>query len=439
MIVAITILFLLVVLNGIFAMSELAIMTSRQGRLEGMAGRGHRGAAMAISLAREPTRFLSTVQVAITLIGILAGAFGEAWLSDGIERQVSRIEWLAPHSAAIALTVVVVVITYVSLVIGELVPKRIALAYPELSASVIAPPLVLLSTLAAYPVRLLSASTEAVLGLLRVPQPNREDLSEEDVKLLVAKAASSGIFTPEEHRIVDRVMRLGDIAVGSLVVPRHDIIWLDESMDAEDVKVLVGTSPYSHFPVCRGSLDEILGVVHIKDLIAHGLIAGSSFKVLTVAQPPLFIPETTPILKVLETFQRSRTHIAFVIDEYGGTEGLVTVNDIVQAILGDISRQGEEGPPMAVRRSDGSWLIDGRLPVHDVLATLGIVVGDEELPDVHTAAGLVMATLDRLPKLGESIEWLGWRLEVVDMDGQRVDQVLATKLPPSQPPDDVMI
>jgi putative hemolysin len=439
MIVAITILLFLIVLNGIFAMSELAIMTSRHSRLEGMALRGQRGAAMAMSLAKEPTRFLSTVQVAITLIGILAGAFGEAWLSDGIERLISRVEWLAPHSPAIAMTLVVIAITFFSLVIGELVPKRIALAFPERSASVIAPPLVLLSRLAAYPVRVLSAATEAVLAVLRVPQPNREDLSEEDVKVLVAKAASSGIFSPEEHRIVDRVMRLGDIEVGSLVVPRNDIIWLDESMSAEDVKVLVGTSPYSHFPVCRGSLDEILGVVHIKDLIAHGLIAGNDFKVLTVAQPPLFIPETTAVLKVLETFQRSRTHIAFVIDEYGGTEGLVTVNDIVQAILGDISRQGEDGPPMAVRRSDGSWLLDGRLPMHELLATLGLSVSQEELPDVHTAAGLVMALLDRLPTLGESIEWQGWRLEVVDMDGQRIDQILAAKLASPEPSDGVVI
>lgn len=383
---------------------------------------------MAIGLSREPTRFLSTVQVTITLIGILAGAFGEAWLSEGIARQVARVSWLAPYSAPIALTAVVVVITFVTLVIGELVPKRIALAYPEASASVIAPLLALLSRIAALPVRVLSASTEAVLRVLRVPQPNREDLSEEDVKTLVNKAASTGVFTPEEHRIVDRVMRIGDTEVGSLVVPRSEIIWLDEAMTAEDVKVLVGTSPYSHFPVCRGSLDEILGVVHIKDLIAHGLIAGSDFKVLTVAQPPLFIPETTPILKVLETFQRSRTHIAFVIDEYGGTEGLVTVNDIVQAILGDISRQGEEGPPEAVRRDDGSWLLDGRLPLHDVVSTLGVMVSEEDLPDVHTAAGLLMALLDRIPQRGEWIDWHGWRLEVVDMDGQRIDQVLARRV-----------
>jgi putative hemolysin len=289
-----------------------------------------------------------------------------------------------------------------------------------------------ISAIAALPVRVLSASTDVLLRLFRVPAPSREDLSEEDVTMLVAKAASTGVFTPAEHRIVDRVFQVGDLSVGSLVVPRSAIVWIDEETSAEDVKVLVGTSPYSHFPVCRGSLDEILGVVHIKDLIAHGLIAGAEFKVLSVAQKPLFIPETTPVLKVLETFQQSKNHIAFVIDEYGGTEGLVTINDIVQAILGDLSRRGEDGPPDAVQRGDGSFLLDGLLPLHELIGTLGATADpagrDDELPDVNTAAGLVMALLDHVPRKGEFIEWRGWRLEVVDMDGQRVDQLLATRL-----------
>jgi putative hemolysin len=421
---------LLLALNAVFAMSELAVMTSRPSRLQQAAARGDRGAVAALALARDPTRFLSTVQVGITLVGIFAGALGEDAFSTPISRHLQRVEWLTPASAdTLAMLVVVLVLTYLSLVVGELVPKRIALAYPEAVASGIARPLDLLSRAGAWPVRLLSASTEWLARLLRVPSRRAgDDVSEEDIRALVARAASTGVFDPLEHAIFQRALRLGDLRVRALMVPRADVVWIDESMGIEEVRVLLGTSPFSHFPVCRGSLDNLVGVVHIKDLIAYGLLAGRDFRPAAVAQKPLFVPENLPALRLLETMQQRRTHIAFVVDEHGGVEGIITINDIVQALVGSLARQGDEEPPGAVRRADGSFLIDGRLPLHEMAAVLQVPPEAlDEHPDIATAAGLVVSLLDRIPRRGESVRWRGWRLEVVDMDENRVDQVLAVR------------
>lgn len=431
MLAAILILLFLLMLNAVFAMSELAMMTSRPSRLQQSAARGHKGAATALALAREPTRFLSTVQVGITLIGIFAGAFGEDRLSEPLGKQLAKVPALAEYSDTIALVIVVLCITYASLVLGELVPKRIALAHPEAIASAISRPLAALAAFASIPVRLLSASTEGVAKVLGVRPRPTEDISEEDVKALVARAASTGVFDPLEHAIFQRAFRLGDLRVKALMVPRSDIVWIDEAMPIDDVRVLLGTSPFSHFPVCRGSFDDLVGVVHIKDLIAYGLLAGRDFKPAAVAQKPLFVPENMPALKLLDTMQRSRTHVAFVVDEHGGTEGIITINDIVQALVGSLARQGDEEPPGALRRSDGSYLLDGRLPLHEMVVMLRLPPEvEQDLPDVSTTAGLVVALLGHIPKKGESVEWQGWRLEVVDMDYQRVDQVLAAKVKP---------
>lgn len=430
MVLSILLLIGLLLLNALLTMSELAIMTSRQSRLQKAASNGDAAAAAAISLAREPTRFLSTVQVGITLIGIFAGAFGENSLSAPLEKLFARVEAISPYADTLALLVVVLAITYVSLVFGELIPKRIALSYPEAAAMLIARPLNFVSKIAAWPVRLLTASTEGVLKILRV-KPRSDDVSEEDVRALVARAATTGVFDPLEHEIFERAFRLGDLRVKSLMVPRADIVWIDETMGIDDVRVLLGTSPHSHFPVCRATLDTLVGVVHIKDLIAYGLLAGSDFKPSVVASKPHFVPEATPALKLLKQMQESRNHIAFVVDEYGGTEGLITLNDIVKVLVGDLSRAGEEQAPGAVGRPDGSYLVDGRMPLHEVVVTLRISEEREkDLPDVATAAGLVVALLGRVPSRADTCDWCGWRFEVVDMDGKRVDQILASPIPP---------
>ncbi len=428
MLIAILILILLLVVNGVLAMSELAVMTSRPSRLQQAAKAGSKGAATALTLAREPTRFLSTVQVGITLIGILAGAFGENALSGRLEPVLAKVPGLEAHADTAALAIVVLVITYFSLVVGELVPKRIALAHPEVVASAIARPLNALSVAAAWPVRLLSYSTDALLRVFRVGAHRRDDVSEDDVRSLLARAASTGIFMPQELKLFQRTMRAGDLVVRDLMVSRTDIVWIDENESIEAVRVLVGTSPHSHFPVCKGSLDKLVGVVHIKDLIAYGLLAGTDFKVTAVAQKPLFVPETMPALRLLDQFQSTRVHIAFVVDEYGGTQGLLTLNDITAAIVGDISRRGEEAPPAMRRRDDGSWLVDGRLPLHELVVGLELPPEAEaELPDVSTAAGLVTTLLGHIPREGESASWQGFLFEVVDMDATRVDKLMVRR------------
>lgn len=431
MLIAVLILGILLVLNGIFAMAELAMMTSRQSRLQQAAAGGSKGAATALSLAREPTRFLSTVQVGITLIGILAGAFGENAISGRLEGYVAQIPVLEPYADTISLVFVVLLITYFSLVIGELVPKRIALAYPETVASTIARPLNTLSKIAAWPVRVLSVSTEALLAVLRVKTRQGDDVSEEDVKALMARAAGTGVFTPQELKLFQRTMRAGDLVVRDLMVPRKDIIWIDQDESIDAVRVLVGTSPHSHFPVCRENLDHVVGVVHVKDLIAYGLLAGTQFKVTAVAHTPLFVPETMPALRLLDQFQQSRNHFAFVVDEYGGTLGMLTLNDVTRAIVGDVARRGDASMPTIVRRSDGSWLVDGRLALHELIGVLQVGTDIEAtLPDVSTVGGLVTHNLGHIPVEGEKLVWAGYELEVIDMDGVRIDKVLARLVEP---------
>lgn len=428
MLTAIVTLSVLLLLNGVFAMSELAMMTSRQSRLQQSALAGNKGAAAALALAREPTKFLSTVQVGITLIGILAGAFGENAMSGKVEAWIARVGVLEPYADTISLAIVVLLITYFSLVIGELVPKRIALAYPEAVAAAISRPLSTLSTIAAWPVRVLSASTEGILALLRVKAKQGDDVSEEDVKALMARAAGTGVFTPQELKLFQRTMRAGDLVVRDLMVPRKDIIWIDEDEPIDAVRVLVGTSPHSHFPVCKENLDHVVGVVHVKDLIAYGLLAGSAFKVTAVVHTPLFVPEAMPALRLLDQFQQTRNHFAFVVDEYGGTLGMLTLNDVTRAIVGDVTRKGDTAPTI-VRRSDGSWLVDGRLVLHELVGALQVPAEVEEsLPDVSTVAGLITTLLGHIPTEGEKVVWAGFEIEVIDMDGVRIDKVMVRSM-----------
>jgi putative hemolysin len=419
----------LLVINGILAASELAVMTSRPSRLQGLALRGNTRARQAIKLSQDSTRFLSTVQVGVTAISILSGAYCERAFAGPLQAWLETWD-LKPETASVAaFGIVVASITYVSLVLGELIPKRLALAHPEPMAMFIAPIISALAWFLHPLVKVLSVSTNAVVKLLGISH-KADDVSEEDVKALVARAASTGVFDPMEHKLVERAMRIGDITVRSLMVPRTKITWIEESMPAEDVRVLIGTAPFSHFPVCSGSMDNLKGVVHVKDLISYGLLAGTEFTVSTVAQAPMYVPESMPALRLLELFQRNRTRVAFVVDEHGSLEGLVTVNDIMQALVGDLSRMGEEEAPRATRRADGSYLLDGRLPVADVLLVLELQPdAADDLPDMATAAGFVTALMGSLPSTGQRVTWRGWELEVVDMDGQRVDKILATRRP----------
>ena len=430
MLFSIVILLLLMLLNGVFAMTELAMMTSRQTRLRAAADRGSRGAAEALRLAAEPTRLLSTVQVGITLIGILAGAYGEKSIAFELGRLFARMPAIARYADEAALVIVVLGITYLSLVIGELVPKRLALAFPEAVATLVARPLSVLSWLTAAPVKVLTVSTDVIARLIRVPAPAGQDVSVDDVRAMAVRAAEVGTFEAAHSDILQAALGLGDLTARDLMVPRPAVICIDVGLRGTDLRTLVGTSPYSHFPVCRGGLDSLVGVVHIKQLIAHGLIAGDEFDVAAVAQPALYVPESMTAGRLLAALRDGRTHMAIVTDEHGTAAGVVTLNDITSAVIGNVPRMGETVEEDVIVRGDGSLLISGRFPAARLPAQLG--PPDSALADtagVSTLAGVVMTRLGRLPRTGEQTDWHGWRLEVVDMDGNRVDRVLAVRQP----------
>lgn len=436
MVLAVLVLVLLLLVNAVLAMSELAVMTSRHSRLAQAAGRGDRGSAKALALARDPSRFLSTVQVGITIVGIFAGAFGEKSLSASLRASLEPLPWVGPWAGPVSLVIVVLALTYFTLVLGELVPKRIALAHPEAVARLIARPLDLLSRIAAIPVRILTFSTETVLGLFRVRVPPGHEVSEEDVKALLARAASTGVFDPQEHDLLKRLFRVRDLRVRDLMVPRADVIWIDQAWSVAEVRVLVGTSPHSHYPVCRAGLDHVEGVVHIKDLITYGLLEHAAFEIGSVARPPLYVPEATPVLRLLEAFQSQRTHVALVVDEYGAVEGLIALNDVLRVIVGDISRVGGEQPSRLTMLEDGTMLADGSLPLHEFVAGAGLPEeSSRDFRGVSTVAGLLLALLSRVPSRGDLVEWRGLRLEVVEMDRQRVDRISVRRVrPPGGPP-----
>lgn len=427
--ISLAVLVVLLVLNGVLAMSELAVMTSRRARLQLSASQGSKSATAALTLANEPTRFLSTVQVGITLIGILAGAFGEKQLSGHVESLIHNVEVLAPYSDTIALFVVVVLITYFSLVFGELVPKRIALAFPEAAASFIARPLLAMSVVMAGPVRVLTWSTERVLRILRVRPTTVDDVSGEDVEALVARAASTGVFTPQEHALMKRVIELGEMRARDLMVPRPVVVGLEAESSVESVHRVVRESRHSHYPVCQGGLDNVVGVVHIKDLIGMEASSGAPFPFAGIMTEPAFIPETSPLPQLLELFRHRESHVAFVVNEFGSMQGLITLSDVVERLLGQRAGNGRGASEEAARRADGSWLIDGRMNLREALSILGIDGDQHATPaSVSTVAGLVIAELGHIPVTTERVTFAGHRFEVMDMDGARVDKVLVTRL-----------
>lgn len=426
---------LLIVLNGLFAMSELAIMTARKPRLAAAAKRGNRSAEAALDLARDPSRFLSTVQIGITLIGILAGAFGEKSLSAPLESLFGRVPLIAPYADTFALATVVIAITYFSLVVGELIPKRLAIAFPEAMAMFLARPISALSVLAALPVTILTLSTDLILRTFRIPQHRTEDVSESDVRAMLARAAGVGVFLPQELALFQRTMRVGDLRVRDIMVPRSDIAWLQEDQPFSAVRTLLATNPYSHFPVARGSLDTITGFVHVKDLIPYSLLGGEEdIRPADVARSPTFVPETMPALQLLDHFRDTGEHIAFVVDEYGGTEGMVTLRDLTNAVVGDLTLDPSAQATSIRRRKDGSLVAVGRTPIHELDAALAAAGQIESaFPGVTTLSGFISAVLGHIPTEGEIATWGPHDFEVIDMQARRVDKVLITPATPTEP------
>jgi len=418
-------LLLLILVNGIFAMSEIAVVSSRKARLQQWVDEGKSGAGVALELATEPGHFLAAIQVGITLVGILCGAFGGATVAASLAGRVARVPVLAPYAATIALAVVVSAITILSVILGELVPKRIALRNPEGIAVTVARPMRLLSNVAYPVVRFLSILTESVLKLLGLRPTQALPVTEEEIKVMMEQGAEAGVFEKEEQQLVSNVFRLDQQRVGSIMTPRVDIVYLDVEDSFDDTRCKIQGSLYSVLPVCRGGFVNVLGIVHAKDLLTRSL-SGESLDLLVSLKPPLYVPETSTAMKLLEMFKKSGRHVAFVVDEYGDVQGLVTVNDVLESIVGDIPTEGEPQELLAIRREDGSWLLDGMLPI-DKFRDLfpDVELPEEEAGSYHTLSGFVLMRLGRIPAAADHFEWRGWRFEVVDMDANRIDKVLA--------------
>jgi putative hemolysin len=424
------IIFGLILLNGFFAMSEMAVVTSRKSRLRQMA-QGHRGARMALGLAERPENFLSAVQIGITLVGILTGAIGGVAVADDVALWIAAIPPLAGHAHAVALALSVGAITFATLILGELVPKRLALLNPERIASLVAPPLAVLALATRPVVALLSFSTRFTLRLLGVRDRAARTITEEEIRMLVAEGAEQGVIDDHERNMVNRVLRLGDRSVDSVMTPRNRIVWLDaEAGDAANLATMRG-AVHSRFPVRRGSDREVLGILEVKTLVDN--LGNPGGELLRHLRPALYLPETTPVLRALEEFRRADSTGALVVDEYGEIQGLVTVNDILAAVVGNVAPAAGGRAPLdalIVRRDDGSWLVDGRASSDDLRELLGVgeLPGEAE-HEFHSAAGLVIARFGRIPAVGESFHWRQWRFEVVDLDGARIDRLLVAPLP----------
>jgi putative hemolysin len=422
--VEILIVFLLIVLNGIFVMSEMSIVSVRKVRLQQVANQGNVQARIALELANAPNQFLGTVQIGITLLAIVSGAFGESVIATRVGALVNLIPSLAVYSQAIASATAILIITYLTLVIGELMPKRLALNNPEKIASAVAIPMQMLSKITFPVVQLLSASTEMLMRLLNI-RPSTEPLvTEEEVRVLIAQGTEAGTFEEAEQDMVERVFRLGDRRVSAVMTPRPEIVWLDLDDSAEMNRQAIIDSNHSRYLVCQGELDNVLGIIRVNDLLADCL-SSKPLDLTKALQRPVYVPESTPGLKILELFKQSGTQMAIVVDEYGVIQGLVTLNDILEEIVGDIPSIDQVDEPQAVRRDDGSWLVDGMLSVDEFFELFHL----EELPreqrgNYHTVGGFVVTHLGRIPSATDSFEWRGMRFEVMDMDGNRVDKLL---------------
>ena len=432
--VEIAIILVLILANGVFAMAETAFVSSRKSRLQQRANAGDSRARAALDLANAPNQFLSTVQLGITLIGILAGAFGGATIAEALAVELRALPWLAPYSETVAFALVVACITYLSLVIGELVPKRLALNNPEGLAASLVRPMRVLSALATPFVKLLSFSTDAVLRLIRLRPPAEPPITEEEINVLLEEGRQAGTFEAAEQHMIERIFQLADRRVSSVMTHRPDIVWLDLDDPAAQTREAVRQSGYSRFPVCRGTLDDVLGVVHVSDLLLQAL-DGQQLDLQAAVQDPLYVVESTSTLKVLELFKQTGTQVALVVQEYGEIQGLVTLTDILEAIVGEIAAEDEAQGPEMVQREDGSWLFDGMLPLEELQAALHLrALAEADRGGFETVSGLAMSELGRIPRAGDRFEVGRYRFEVTHMDGRRVGQVRVRRRSTSELP-----
>ena len=418
----------LILLNGLFAMSEMALTASRKARLQVMVESGEGGAQAAMDLHDNPTKFLSTVQIGITSIGVLNGIVGEAAFSGPLSAWLIATFELPQRAAELSATgLVVVILTVLTIVFGELVPKRIGQIYPETVARLVAPPMNLLSLTVQPLVRLLTFFTETTLGLIGLRGRAQRGVTEEEIAASLEEGLDAGVIEEHEHQMVRNVFRLDEREIGSMMIPRAEIAWLDADDTPEQVLTVLRAHGYSRYPVCRGDLSEVLGVVSAQALLQRAL-SGEELALVQDLEQPVFVPETLSGMELLEHFRASDAPLVFVVDEYGEVQGVISVRDVLEAIAGEFNAPGD-GDAWAVQREDGSWLLDGLIPVPELKDRLEL----KELPEedrgrYNTLAGMIMLLLGRLPRTGDVVEWNAWRFEVVDLDGKRVDKVLVSRL-----------
>jgi putative hemolysin len=418
----ILVIFFLILLNGVFAMAEIAVVSSRKPRLKALAEHQYRGANAALKLTESPGRFLSAVQVGITLVGILAGVFGGEELAPPLEDYLGRFAALAPYSEALAILTVVVCITYASIILGELVPKQIALKNPERVASIVAWPMARLTALAMPIVYVLEVSSRFFLGLFGTSTTREPTVTEAELKATLAEGVQEGILVPAEQDMIKGVMRLGDWRVRAIMTPRPNIAWIDLEADDQELRRQLRETPYSRVLVASDTLDNLLGIVQAKDLLDHAM-AGESVNLRDVLRQPLYVHAHMSALKVVEMLKASPLHMAVVVDEYGSIEGIVTPTDVLKTIVGSLVEPGVGTEPDVVQREDGSWLIDGDVHI-DVIKDL---LDMREIPgegDFYTLAGFLLSRFEKVPDAGDYFEWQGFRFEVVDMDDRRIDKIL---------------
>jgi putative hemolysin len=423
---------LLILLNGVFALAEMAIVSSRKPRLKAMADRGNLGARTALRLLDDPSQLLSTVQIGITAIGVIAGAYGATALSDDFAPVVADLlPSLERYASGIAFGTVIVITTFLSLVLGELIPKRIALSAPEPLAALMAPVMAFIETIASPIVWLLRTITEGLVRLLGLHRTRQEDVTEEELQSLIEEGEKAGVIEEEEREMIEGVMRLGDRSVKAIMTPRTEMVWLDPGMPREDILKEIRDSGHSRFPVGAGDADEIIGVVQTKELLSHLAVTGN-IDLRAVMHPPIFVPETMPVLRLLESMRGNPVRMVMVSDEYGAVLGMVTAADLLESIAGDAALSEDEGLTPPVQRDDGSWLVDGMTPVDEFEQLVGVRGLDDE-EGYSTVAGLVMHLLRTVPNVGDKTERPPLAFEVLDMDGRRIDKILVRKL---QPADD---
>ena len=417
----------LIILNALFAMSEMALTAARKARLQVLVESGDEGAAVAMRLHDDPTRFLSVVQIGITSIGVLNGIIGESAFSAPLAHWLEGSFSLQARVADIAATVIVVVaITFLTIIFGELVPKRIGQMYPESVATLVARPMEWLSTIARPFVRLLAFCTQGVLSLLGLRDAQARQVTEEEIAASLEEGVDAGVIEEQEHQMVRNVFRLDDRPISSMMVPRGDIAWLDADDTPEVAIQVMKAHEFARYPVCRGSLDDVVGVASTSTLLSQ-VLAGHPMSLLDGLEPAVYVPETLSGMELLDMFRRDNHDMVLVVDEYGEVQGAITLQDLLEAIAGEFSTESADDA-WVVEREDGSWLMDGLIPLHELKDRLDL----KELPEedkgrYNTLAGMIMLLLGRLPRTTDSVEWLGWRFEVVDLDGKRVDKVLVTR------------